>query len=135
MRSFLICLFVIIGIAFCAWQGIKVAKLEATGIRPDGHVVRMQARDNLNYSSHGVTGYIGNTDYHAIVRFRTQDNQTIEFEDFAAEALPIFPNSSYAGKTVTVLYLASDPRGYAIIDRGPFLNWVRITLSPFLYIR
>jgi len=99
MRSFLICLFVIIGIAFCAWQGIKVAKLEATGIRPDGHVVRMQARDNLNYSSRGVAGYIGNTtDYHAIVRFRTQDNQTIEFEDFAAEALPIFPNSSYAGK-------------------------------------
>jgi hypothetical protein len=135
MRSFLICLFGIIGIAFLAWQGIKVAKLEATGIRAEGHVVRMQARDNLNYSSRGVAGYIGNTDYHAIVRFRKQDNQTIEFEDFAGEALPIFPNSSHPGKTVNVLYLASDPSRHAIIDRGPFWNWVRVAVSPLLYFR
>jgi hypothetical protein len=102
---------------FLAWQGIKVAKLEATGIRAEGQVVRMKRMD---------------PNYRAIVTFRTQDNYTIEFEDFAYEALPIFPSSPYPGKRVTVLYLANDP-GYAIIDHGRFWNWVRV-LSPFLNI-
>ena len=135
MRSIVICLIVIIGIAFLAWQGAKVATLEASGIRAEGQVVRMQQRDHLNSSNRGVDGYVGDTNYHAIVRFHTQDNQTIEFEDFAGEALPIFPTSPYPGKTVTVLYLANDPKGYAIIDRGPFWNWVRVALSPSLYFR
>jgi hypothetical protein len=36
---------------------------------------------------------------------------------------------------MTVLYQASDPTGSAIIDRGPFWNWVRLPLSPFIYFR
>ncbi|HEV2547365.1 MAG TPA: DUF3592 domain-containing protein [Stellaceae bacterium] len=136
MRSIVICLLVIIGIAFLAWQGVKVAKLEASGIRAEGQVVHMQRRDHSTfYSRPGVAGYIGDTNYHPIVRFHTQDNQTIEFEDFTGEWLPIFPASPHAGKTVTVLYLANDPKGYAIIDRGPFWNWVRVALSPSYYFR
>jgi hypothetical protein len=95
-------------------------------VRIEGQVVRMQERRN---------GHINDSNYHAIVRFRTQDNRTIEFEDFAGEPLPIFPASPHPGKAVTVLYLAKDPSGYAIIDRGPFWNWVRVVLSPFDYFR
>jgi hypothetical protein len=136
MRSVAIGLLVIIAIAFVAWQGVKVAKLEASGIRVEGQVVRMQREDHSTfYSRPGVAGWTGDTNYHPIVRFRTLDNQTIEFEDLTGDPLPIFPASPHAGKTVTVLYLANDPKGYAIIDRGPFWNWVRVALSPSLYFR
>jgi uncharacterized protein DUF3592 len=131
MRSVASCVLVIIGIALSAWQGMKAAELQASGIRTEGVVVRMQPRDHVSYTD----SYADYTDYHAIVRFHTQDNQTIEFEDVAGEPLPIFPSSRYAGKKVTVLYLANDPKHYAMIDRGPFSNWLGVALSPSLYFR
>jgi Protein of unknown function (DUF3592) len=61
----------------------------------------------------------GSSTYYAIVKFRTDGNQTIEFKDDVGSN----PPSRRPGDTVTVLYLADDPRQEAIIDRGIWLNW------------
>jgi hypothetical protein len=57
--------------------------------------------------------------YHAIVRFRTDRNEAIEFRDSFGRN----PPSYRAGDRVTVLYNADDPRSNVMIDRGPFWNW------------
>jgi uncharacterized protein DUF3592 len=132
MRAFTVSLLAIVAVAFLGWQVVKLASLEARGIRAEGQIVRSKEERHFNHTNRSVAGYIDQTNYHAIVKFRTQDNQTIEFEDFAGDYLPIFQRP---GTTVTVLYLASNPLGSAIIDRGPFWNWVRLALSPIIYFR
>jgi hypothetical protein len=87
-----------------------VARLEASGLRAQGAVVRLKAE-----SSSGSSGY----SYHPIVRFRTDRNVTIEFKDSVGSNPPGYR----PGDKVTVLYLPDDPRGHAIIDRGPLWNW------------
>jgi hypothetical protein len=89
-------------------QGRKIAHLEAAGLRAQGQVVRLKQE----YGS-------GSSTYYAIVKFRTEGNQTIEFKDDVGSN----PPSRRPGDTVTVLYLADNPRQEAIIDRGIGLNW------------
>jgi hypothetical protein len=91
-------------------QGIRISRLEAMGQRTQGQVVRMTSD-----SSSGS----GSTSYHAVVRFRTDMNATVEFRDDVGTN----PPSHRAGDKVTVLYLAGDPQRQAIIDRGLFWNW------------
>ena len=87
-----------------------VARLEASGLRAQGAVVRLKAE-----SSSGSSGY----SYHPIVRFRTDRNVAIEFTDSVGSNPPGYR----PGDKVTVLYLPDDPRGHAIIDRGSLWNW------------
>jgi len=127
MRAFAATLLQIVVFAYLGWQVATLASLEETGIRTEGQIVRSKAEWHS-----GNRGYIDQPNYHAIVKFRTQDNRTIEFKDFAGDQLPFFQRP---GTTVTVLYHASDPLGSAIIDRGLFWNWVRLALSPIVYFR
>lgn len=130
MRAFVITLLQVVALAFLGWKTVKLASLEHAGIRAEGQIVRSKRETHVGNFNRGVTGYIDVSNYHAIVTFRTQDNTTIEFEDFAGDELPIFQRPS---TTVTVLYQAGDPLGSAIIDRGPFWNWVRLALSPLIH--
>ncbi len=93
------------------WQGIKIARLESTGLRAEGKVVHM----NEVYSSgdHG-----GHYTYYAIVRYKTADNVSVKFKDSVGSN----PPSHHEGDIVTVLYLAGSPQKDAIIDRGIW-NW------------
>jgi hypothetical protein len=97
-------------VAIGIYQSIRISRLEAAGLRAEGQVVRMKGE-----SSSG-----SRTSYHAIVRFRTDKNATVEFKDDVGTN----PPSHRAGDKVTVLYLAGDPRRQAIIDRGFLLNWL-----------
>jgi hypothetical protein len=132
MRAVGITLLQIVCLAYLGWQVAKLASLEEAGIRAEGQIVRWKEEKHYGNGNRGVAGYIDQADYHAIVKFHTQDNRTIEFKDFAGDVLPIFQRP---GTTVTVLYHGSDPLGSAIIDRGLFWNWVRLALSPFIYFR
>jgi hypothetical protein len=104
----LIGLFSLILVCVGILQGRKIAHLEAAGLRAQGQVVRLKQE----YSS-------GSSTYYAIVKFRTDGNQTIEFKDDVGSN----PPSRRPGDNVTVLYLADNPRQEAIIDRGIWLNW------------
>ena len=106
----LVALFLLV---FGLWQSAQLATLEATGIRTAGRIVGFQ--QELRSTSNGVPS----TYYDPIVKFRTQDNREIEFKDYIGRYLPIY----LLGPKVTVLYSAADPRGSAMIDLGPFLNW------------
>jgi hypothetical protein len=106
-------LFVIILLAVGVWQGLRIAHLEAAGMRALGQVVRVDAKWNSN--SHGSSNYT----YYPVVRFRTAANETIEFTD----SIGSNPPSYGSGDRVTVLYLGDAPRGNAMIDRGRFWNW------------
>ena len=88
------------------YQGMKLSRLEATGLRAPGEVVRLQ-RDGA-----------GDDVYYAFVRFRTENKRTIEFKDSVGGN----PPSYRRGDKVTVLYLADNPRE-AMIDRGFWGNW------------
>jgi hypothetical protein len=101
-------LFALVLVCVGILQGRKIAHLEAAGLRAQGQVVRLKQE----YSS-------GSSTYYAIVKFRTDGNQTIEFKDDVGSN----PPSRRPGDTVTVLYLADNPRQEAIIDRGIWLNW------------
>lgn len=92
------------------YQAMDIARLELSGLRAQGEVVRMVAE--LNSGSSGYT-------YHAIVRYRTEKNIKVEFKD----SIGSNPPSHRPGDKVTVLYLADNPRGHAIIDRGLWWNW------------
>jgi Protein of unknown function (DUF3592) len=132
MRALAATLLLIVGAVFFGYQVLKIASLEHAGIRAEGRIVRSKQETHYSSLSGDVAGYIDNTNYHAVVKFRTKDNRVIEFEDFTGDQSPIFQRP---GTTVTVLYDASDPVGSAIIDRGPFWNWVRLVLSPSIYFR
>lgn len=88
------------------YQAMDVARLESSGLRAQGEVVRLVGESS---SSSG-----GAYSYHAIVRYRTEKNVRVEFKDNVGSN----PPSHRPGDKVTVLYLADSPRGQAIIDRG-----------------
>jgi Protein of unknown function (DUF3592) len=88
------------------YQSMKLSRLEATGLRAPGEVVRLQ-RDSS-----------GDEVYYAVVRFRTEKKRPIEFKD----SMGSNPPSYRRGDKVTVLYLADNPRE-AMIDRGFWWNW------------
>ena len=92
------------------YESAKIARLEATGLRAQGEVVRLKAE-----SSSSNNGY----SYYPIVRFSTANNARVEFKD----SIGSNPPSYRAGDKVTVLYLADNPSQEAIIDRGLFWNW------------
>lgn len=93
------------------YQAMDVARLESSGLRAQGEVVRLVGESS---SSSG-----GAYSYHAIVRYRTEKNVRVEFKDNVGSN----PPSHRPGDKVTVLYLADSPRGQAIIDRGLWWNW------------
>jgi hypothetical protein len=107
----LIGLFAVLLLGFAIYQGGKIARLEAAGLRAPGEVVRLKEE----YSSSGG----GHYDYFAVVKFRTDNNVTVEFKDDIGSN----PPSHRSGDKVTVLYLADTPQRDAIIDRGIWWNW------------
>jgi uncharacterized protein DUF3592 len=107
-------LFAILLVAIGVWQSLRLIHLEAAGIRSPGQVVRLHGE--WSSGSSGSSHY----NYYPIVKFRTAQNEAIEFKDNIGSN----PPSYHAGDTVTVLYLADTPRGNAMIDRGLFWNWV-----------
>ena len=100
-------LFAIILVGVGIWQGMRIARLETGGLRAQGQVVRLKQESGSGRSS-----------YYAIVRFRTDRNETVEFKDDVGSN----PPSHRPGDKVSVLYLAGDPRQQAMIDRGIW-NW------------
>ena len=104
--------FAVILVAIGIYQSVKITRLEAAGLRAPGEVVRL--KDEYSSGSGG-----GHYSYHAIVRFRTEKNVTLEFKDNVGSN----PPSHRPGDKVTVLYLADNPQQEAIIDRGIWWNW------------
>jgi Protein of unknown function (DUF3592) len=104
--------FAVILVAVGIHQSEKISRLEATGLRASGQVVRL--KDEYNSGSGG-----GHYSYYAIVRFTTEKNITLEFKDNVGSN----PPSHRSGDKVTVLYLPSNPQQEAIIDRGIWWNW------------
>lgn len=104
--------FAIILVCVGIYESVKIARLEATGLRTQGEVVRLSSE----YSS-GSGG--GHYSYYPIVRFRTEKNVAVEFKDSVGSN----PPSHRSGDKVTVLYLPNNPQKEAIIDRGIFWNW------------
>jgi hypothetical protein len=105
----LVGLFALILVCVGILQSRKIAHLEAAGLRAQGQVVRLKQEDGSGS---------GSSTYYAIVKFRTDRNETIEFKDDVGSN----PPSRRPGDKVTVLYLADNPRQEAIIDRGIW-NW------------
>ncbi len=105
-------LFAVILAALAVFQSMKLAHLEAAGLRAQGRVVRVT--EEWRSGSGG-----GHHVYYPVVKFRTQDNATIEFKDSVGSN----PPTHRPGDAVIVLYLADDPRGAVMIDRGLFWNW------------
>jgi hypothetical protein len=89
------------------FQGMKIAHLEAVGLRAQGEVVRLKEESSSGSSS-----------YYAIVKYRTDRNESVEFKDNVGSN----PPSHRRGDKVTVLYLADDPQE-ATVDRGTWWNW------------
>jgi len=110
-------------ILICAgiFQSMRIAKLEAMGLRAQGEVVRLKEE-----------GSSGHASYYAIVRYRTNDNESVEFKDDVGSN----PPGHRPGDRVTVLYLADNPRKEAIVDRGIWWNWgipgILILVAAFL---
>jgi uncharacterized protein DUF3592 len=105
--------FALVLAALGVWQSMRLAHLETAGIRAPGQVVRLHGE--WSSGSSGSSHYT----YYPIVRFRTAENETIEFKD----SIGSNPPSYRAGDKVTVLYLADTPNRNAMIDRGLFWNW------------
>ena len=105
-------IFAIILVSVGIYQSAKITRLEAAGLRAQGEVVRL----SNEYNSGSGGGYYS---YYAIVRFRTENNVTLEFKDNVGSN----PPSHRPGDKVTVLYLPDNPRKDAIIDRGIWWNW------------
>jgi hypothetical protein len=93
------------------YESVDIARLETVGFRAQGQVVRLKSE----YSS-GSNG--GHYTSYAIVRFRTENNVTVEFKDNVGADPPTYR----AGDRVTVLYLPANPQKDVIIDRGIW-NW------------
>ena len=111
-RKVMIPLLAIFAIAFAAagsYQALTTYRLENLGMRTDGEIVRFVAESNSNH---------GGSTYYPVVRFRTTDNEAIEFKDRIGSN----PPTRHTGDKVRVLYLAATP-GQSIIDRGSVINW------------
>ena len=105
----IVAVFAVVLFAVGVYQSAKIARLEATGLRAQGEVVRLKSES----SDHG--GY----SYYPVVRFRTEHNTRVEFKDSVGSN----PPSYRVGDKVAVLYLPDNPSQEAIIDRGLFWNW------------
>lgn len=103
--------FAILLAALGAYQSLKLAHLEAAGLRAEGRVVRLHRESSSGSSS--------DYSYYPVVEFRTRDNKRIQFKD----SVGTNPPSYRPGDKVTVLYLAETPQNDAIIDRGRVWNW------------
>lgn len=104
-------LFAVALLAAGLYAATDIARLEASGPRAQGTVVRLKSKS----SSGAGSGH----SYYPIVRYRTERNVTIEFKDSVGRNPPGYR----PGDKVTVLYRPADPRGHSIIDRGPLWNW------------
>jgi hypothetical protein len=102
-------LFAIILAGAALYQGGKIARLESTGLRASGEVVRLKEESTSGDHS----------SYYPIVQYRTERNVRVEFKDSVGSN----PPSHRPGEKVSVLYLADNPQSDAIIDRGLWLNW------------
>jgi uncharacterized protein DUF3592 len=102
--------FAVFLVGFGIQESKHIARLDAAGLRAEGEVVRLKRE----YSSDDS----GRTVYFAIVRFRTDKNERVEFKDRMGSN----PPSYRRGDKVSVLYLADNPRE-AVIDRGFWGNW------------
>ena len=98
---------ILAGIAF--YQGNKIARLEAGGLRAAGQVVRLYESEDQD----------GHSSYYPVVQYSTEVNRTVEFKDNIGSS----PPTRRPGDKVTVLYLAGNPERDAIIDRGRWWNW------------
>jgi hypothetical protein len=98
---------ILAGIAF--YQGNRIARLEAGGLRATGQVVRLYESEDQD----------GHSSYYPIVRYSTEKNLMVEFKD----SIGGNPPTRRPGDKVTVLYLADNPERDAIIDRGRWWNW------------
>jgi hypothetical protein len=115
MRSALLTgLLAVFLLIFGIWQTTRLTDLEATGLRTEGRIINFKERWSSSF------GGGESTHYDSIVKFRTQDNREIEFDDGIGQYLPMY----LLGPKVRVLYAAADPRGSAMVDLGPVLNWV-----------
>ena len=91
------------------YLGDQLAQLEAEGLRTSGVVVSFEE----SYDSES------GTTYYPVVEYQTRQNRKIKFKDNVGSSHP----SLSRGDDVEVLYLADDPKGSAIIDRGAW-NWL-----------
>jgi hypothetical protein len=101
-------IFAVVLVGLAIFQGMKIAQLEAVGLRAQGQVVRLKEESSSGHST-----------YYAVVKFRTDRNVSVEFKDNVGGN----PPGHRPGDKVTVLYLADNPREEAIIDRGIWWNW------------
>jgi hypothetical protein len=92
-------------------QGLRIARLEASGLRADGQVIAL--REEYSSGDDG-SDYV----YYPVVLYRAASGQTVEFKDNSGSN----PPSHRVGDRVTVLYLADNPVGEAIIDAGLLWN-------------
>jgi hypothetical protein len=107
----IIAIFAVILLCVGIFQAREIARLQSSGLRAPGAVVRLKAELGSGSDSRYT--------YYPIVRYRTDKNVTVEFKDNVGSN----PPSYRPGDKVTVLYLADSPRQDVIIDRGPFWNW------------
>ena len=98
-------------LAIGIFQAQDIARLQSSGLRAQGEVVRLKGEMS--------SGRDPRYNYFPIVRYYTDKNVAIEFKDTVGSN----PPSYRPGDKVTVIYRADDPRGDAIIDRGPLWNW------------
>jgi Protein of unknown function (DUF3592) len=111
MAAPLLAIFAVILLCVGIFQAREIARLQSSGLRAPGAVVRLKAELGSGSDSRYT--------YYPIVRYRTDKNVTVEFKDNVGSN----PPSYRPGDKVTVLYLADSPRQDVIIDRGPFWNW------------
>jgi uncharacterized protein DUF3592 len=106
----LVAAFAVLLLAVGIYQARNIARLESTGLRARGEVVRLKSESSAGDRQ---------PSYHPVVRFHTGKNVTVEFTDSVGSNPPGYR----PGDAVTVLYNADDPRGDAIVDRGLVGNW------------
>jgi uncharacterized protein DUF3592 len=104
--------FAVILVGVGIYESAEIAQLERIGLRAQGQVVRLKSE--YSSGSHG-----GHYTSYAIVRFRTENNVTVEFKDNVGSD----PPSYHPGDKVSVLYLPGNPQKDVMIDRGFWWNW------------
>jgi hypothetical protein len=88
------------------------SRIDASGLHAPGHVISLQSEHSGN-----------DTVYYPIVSFAVAGNP-LQFRSRIGSN----PPAHQVGETVTVLYLASNPPGTAMIDRGLW-NWLPVALT------
>ena len=109
-RRAFVAMFLIFGIAMLGGSALLTAKarrLERTGIRVSGKVIRLD--------------YMRRT-YHPVVEFVTQGGQQVRFRSRSGSN----PATFYPGETVTVLHEPDNPRNAVIESFGElwFAPWI-----------